>query len=145
MCRGISPLGTISGLSWSFSTCRETGVTADYRITQTSAVQTHTWKSTHLHLSGTMKKGSIGHFGRPACSLHRQKQVDKFRSLSHTHTHVRVTLARQGVPLQPRLYCNVGFIGPAAAALDGNACGLCTHPRSLNHNSRHLHQPSHVL
>ena len=47
MCLGISPWGTDSGDSCSF----------------------RTWKSTHLHLSGTMKKGSTGHLGCPACSL----------------------------------------------------------------------------
>ena len=28
----------------------------------------HTWKSTHLHLSGRIKNGSTGHGGLPACS-----------------------------------------------------------------------------
>ena len=50
MCRGISPWGTASGDSCSFKT----------------------WKSTHLHLSGIIKKGSTGQGGRPACSLQRK-------------------------------------------------------------------------
>merc|ERR1719270_2548783 len=44
--RGISPCGTLSGLSCSF----------------------RLWKSTHLQWSGRMKYGSRGQGGRPACS-----------------------------------------------------------------------------
>ncbi len=57
-----------------------------YWTTLPSHDRHNTWKSTHLHLSGTIKNGSMGHFGRPACSLHVQDKPQMLSTYLPTRT-----------------------------------------------------------